>query len=202
MAMAVAASPAVPVSALMLSRMIVLACGLASSEPAAAAVSPSVPCCSDCTRACALDSAHSISVLRARRAARDGDWNQAADLWRDALLIDDRSGKDWLALADVLLRAARHRDAAAAYQRAIQADARLTDVGTRGVARAYARMGNDRQAIRWLEQALRLGTRPDQLWGDEAFTRYRNEPRLRGVTRRQVDGRGGYGAGSTTGSRV
>jgi len=199
--MAVAASPAVPMSALVLSRVIVLACGLAMREPAPAATSPSVQPCPDCAGSCALDSIHSLTVLRARSAARDGEWNKAADLWREALLIDERSGKDWLTLADVLLRAERHREAAAAYQRAIQLDARLTDVGTRGVARAYARMGNDRQAIRWLEQALRLGSRPEQLWGDEAFSRYRNEPRLRGVTRRQVDGRG-YRDGSTRVARI
>jgi len=196
--MAVAASPAVPVSALVLSRLIVLACGLAMREPAPRAASPSERPCPDCATSCALDSIRSLTVLRARSAARDGEWNKAAELWRDALLIDDRSGTHWLRLADVLLHAERHREAAGAYQRAIQLDARLTDIGTRGVARAYARMGNDRQAIRWLEQALRLGVRPDQLWGDEAFARYRNEPRLQQVTRRQVGGRGGYGDGSTT----
>jgi tetratricopeptide (TPR) repeat protein len=135
----------------------------------------------------ALDSARSLAVLRARRAARDGEWNQAADLWRDALLIDDRTAAHWLALGDVLLHAERYREATAAYQRAIQLDARLSGVGTRGVARAYAQMGNDRQAIRWLEQALRLGARPGELLGDESFRRYREEPRLRGALRRQVD---------------
>jgi tetratricopeptide (TPR) repeat protein len=187
-------------SALMLSHVIVLACGLAMREPAPEAASTTVNRV-DCIDPRSLDSIHSASVLRARRAARDGEWNQAADLWRDALLIDQRPAAHWLALGEVLVHAERYREAAAAYQRAIQLDARLTGVGTRGVARAYAQMGNDRQAIRWLEQALRLGARPDQLWGDEAFSRYRNEPRLRGVTRRQVGGSGGYGEGSASVTR-
>jgi hypothetical protein len=58
--------------------------------------------------------------------------------------------------------------------------------GTRSVARAYARMGDDRQAVRWLEQAIRLGVRPADLLGDESFRRYRDTPRLRGDLRRQV----------------
>ena len=200
MALAVAASPALPMSALMLSHVIVLACGLAMREPAPAAATNAKRV--ECIGRRALDSLHSLTVLRARGAARDGEWNQAADLWRDALLIDERPAAHWLALAEVLLRAERYRESAAAYQRAIQLDARLTDVGTRGVARAYARMGNDRQAIRWLEQALRLGARPDQLWSDDAFSRYRNEPRLRGVTRRQVDRRGASGDGWAMVSRI
>ena len=63
-------------------------------------------------------------------------------------------------------------------------------VATRGVARAYARMGDDRQAVRWLEQAIQLGVRPAELLGDESFKRYREEPRLRGALRRQVGGHG------------
>src|SRR6185295_6830070 len=104
--------------------------------------------------------------------------------------IDERVGADWLALADVLSSAERHREAAAAYQRAIQLDARLRERGTRGVARAFARMGDDRQAVRWLEQAIQLGARPGELLGDESFKRYREEPRLRGTLRRPAGGQG------------
>ena len=134
---------------------------------------------------------HATTVVRARSATRHGAWNEAAELWRDALLIDDRVGAHWVAMGDVLLHAERHREAVAAYQRAIQLDARFTDHGTRAVARAYARAGDDRQAVRWLEQAIRLGARAEELWRDESFRRYREEPRLRGVVRRNVDRRGG-----------
>ena len=177
----------------MLAQLLVLACGLALREPAAPAGSTGVArCrdCPDCVDSRSLDSAHAVTLRRARSAARDGEWNEAAELWREALLIDDRAGVHWLAMADVLLNAERHREAAAAYQRAIQLDARLRERGTRGVARAYARMGDDRQAVRWLEQAIQLGARPGELLGDESFRRYREEPRLRGALRRQVDRRG------------
>ena len=186
MAVAVAAPPAIPVSAQMFAQAIVVACGLAVCEPTAPASAPSArprPCCA---ASLATDSIRAATVRQARNAMRDGAWNAAADKWRDALLLDDRTGTEWLEMGDVLIEAERHREAAAAYVRAIQVDARLTMRATRGVARAYARMGNDRQAVRWLEQAIRLGERPADLWRDESFRRYRDTPRLKGDLRRQV----------------
>ena len=190
MAVAVAAPPAIPVSAPMFAQAIVVACGLAVCEPATPAGTPSARPCCEHAESFAVDSARAVTVRRAREATHDGAWNAAAELWRDALLLDDRTGTDWLEMGDVLLEAERHREAAAAYERAIQVDARLTLRATRGVARAYARMGNDRQAVRWLEQAIRVGARPADLWRDESFRRYRDTPRLRGELRRPV-GRGG-----------
>lgn len=193
MAVAVAASPALSVSAPMFAHVIMLACGLALRGPAAPTTTRTASH-SDSAESCATDSVRAIAVRRARSAARDGEWNEAAELWRDALLLDERNGADWLALGDVLLNADRPREAAAAYQRAIQVDARLTQRGTRGVARAYAQLGDDRQTVRWLEQALRLGARPAELFGDESFSRYRDEPRLRGALRRDVSRPGGDAA--------
>jgi tetratricopeptide (TPR) repeat protein len=174
----------------MLAQVLMVACGLAACEPAAPAAAPSVHACPACSAASASDSSHSVVVLRARSATAAGEWNEAAELWRDALLLDDRNGAHWLTLGDVLVRADRHREAAAAYQRAIQVDARLTERGTHSVARAYAKMGDDRQAVRWLEQALRLGARPAELWSDESFRRYRDAPRLQSELRRKVSRRG------------
>ena len=194
MAVAVAASPALPVSAPMLAHVLMVACGLAMRGPAAPAGSNGVarcPNCADDVGSCAADSVRALTVRRARSAAHDGDWNAAARQWREALLMDEHVGADWLAMADVLMNAERHREAAAAYQRAIQLDARFRERGTRGVARAYARMGDDRQAVRWLERAIQLGAHPAELLGDESFQRYRDEPRLRGALRREVDRHGG-----------
>ena len=160
---------------------------------------PSARAVPDAAASCASDSIRAATVRRARHATHDGAWNDAADLWRDALLLDDRNGLEWLTLGDVLLNAERHREAAAAYQRAIQVDGRLSERGTRGVARAYAQMGNDRQAVRWLEQALRIGVRPAELWSDESLRRYRDAPRLQIELRRQVsrNGRPTQGVAST-----
>jgi tetratricopeptide (TPR) repeat protein len=179
----------------MLAQVMVLVCGLAIGEPAAPAAAGSIgvahcPHCCECVDSRTADSTRAATVRRARSATRDGDWNAAAEQWRDALLIDERAGADWLAMGDVLLNAERHREAVAAYQRAIQVDAHLRERGTRSVARAYARMGDDRQAVRWLEQAIQLGARPGELLGDESFKRYRDEPRLRGALRHPVGGQG------------
>jgi hypothetical protein len=86
----------------------------------------------------------------------------------------------------------------AAYQRAIQLDARLTRKGTTSVARAYARLRDDRQAVRWLELALRAGVRPEEMWRDEAFGSYRNDPRLRVPMRMQVRGARTRNEGNST----
>ena len=192
MAVAVAAPEALPVRALVVARTLMLACALPSS---AVAMQPSRHCppCGD-TREVALtraiDTTYANTVQRARLASQRGAWNDAADLWRDALLADDRVAAHWLALGDALSCAARHREAVAAYQRAIQLDARLARVGTTSVARAYARMGDDRQAVRWLELALRAGVSPDAVWSEDTFGVYRNDPRLRVPERVQVRGRG------------
>jgi len=192
MALAVAAPEALPVRALVVARTLMLACALPSS---AVAMRPAqrCPACRD-VRAVetqqATDTAYVNTIQRARLAARRGEWNDAADLWRDALLADDRVAEHWLAMGDALSAAARHREAVAAYQRAIQLDARLTREGTTSVARAYARMGDDRQAVRWLELALRAGMPPEAVWSDDTFGAYRNDPRLRAPERVQVRGRG------------
>ena len=172
---------------------LILACALPSAASAASAGRTYSPCetghVSD--RSPATDSAaHATLVQRARHASRRGEWNEAAELWRDALLADERVAEHWFMLGNALSGAERHREAVAAYQRSIQLDARLTREGTRSVARAYARLGDDRQAVRWIQLAFRAGVSPDQMWSEEAFESYRNDPRLRVPERLQVRGSG------------
>jgi tetratricopeptide (TPR) repeat protein len=186
MALALAAPAAVPMRALIVAPVIALVC----AWPVAASALRVERACPGCAGSRVSDSMHARAVRRAQSASREGAWNEAAELWRDALLIDERHGTHWIALGDVLSRAERYREAVAAYQRAIQVDARLTRDATRSVARAYARMGNDRQVVRWLEQVLRQGASPEALWSEEVFERYRNEPRLRVVLKHEVEQRG------------
>jgi tetratricopeptide (TPR) repeat protein len=183
-ALALAAPEAVPVRTLLVAHAMMLACAL-PSVAVAMRVAPSRP---DCAESCPLDSTHAALVQRARSASHRGDWNEAAELWRDALAIDDRLAEHWLMLGSVLTQAERHREAVAAYQRAMQLDAKLTREGTTSVARAYARLGDDRQAVRWLELALRAGVKPEEVWNDEVFGTYRHDPRLRVPERTEVKG--------------
>jgi tetratricopeptide (TPR) repeat protein len=176
------------VRALVVAHALMLACAL----PSAAVAMRADRSCPTCRASLAsddvgaTDTAYAGTVQRAQLASRRGEWSEAADLWRDALLVDDRVAAHWLAMGDALSRAERSREAVAAYQRAIQLDARLTREGTRCVARAFARMGDDRQAVRWLELALRAGVSPDEVWSEDAFGAYRNDPRLRVPERVQV----------------
>jgi tetratricopeptide (TPR) repeat protein len=190
-AVALAAPEAFPVRAFVVARTLMLACALPSS---AVAMRPAghCPTCGESREvgASAIDTAYMHTVQRARLASRRGEWNDAADLWRDALLTDDHVAQHWVAMGDALSGAARYREAVAAYQRAIQLDGRFTREGTTRVARAYARLGDDRQAVRWLELALRAGVPPEQVWSDDTFGAYRNDPRLRVPERLQVRGRG------------
>jgi tetratricopeptide (TPR) repeat protein len=188
----VAAPEALPVRAFVAARALMLACALPAS---AVAMRPDRLCPGCATTSAdvatsALDTAYANTVRRARLASRRGEWNDAADLWRDALLTDGRVAEHWLALGYALSGAARHREAVAAYQRAMQLDARWTREATTSVARAYARMGDDRQAVRWIELALRAGVSPDAVWSEDTFGAYRNDPRLRVPERVQVRGRG------------
>lgn len=177
--------------ALVVARTLMLACALPSSAMAMRPVRQ-CPTCGGTRELAAtsmIDTGYTNTVQRARFASRRGEWNDAADLWRDALLTDDRVAEHWMAMGDALSGAARYREAVASYQRAIQLDARLTRDGTTSVARAYARLGDDRQAARWLELAFRAGVSPEQVWSEDTFGAYRNDPRLRVPERVQVRSR-------------
>lgn len=176
--------------AAIVARTLMFACALPSAAVAMQPVQRCPTCSSVRSATPSIDTAYANTVRRARLASQRGEWNDAADLWRDALLTDDRVAAHWLAMGDALLGAARNREAVAAYQRAIQLDARLTREGTTSVARAFARMGDDRQAVRWLELALRAGVSPDEVWSDDTFGVYRNDPQLHVPERLQVRGRG------------
>ena len=174
-------------SAHKIAQVVALLCVTSSAAVAAPAVRSDCPCGVESST---IDSTHDLVVRSARVAARAGEWSLAADLWRNALLMDERVADHWIAMGDALSGAQRYREAVAAYQRSIQLDPRTTRASTLRVARAFAMMGNDKQAVRWLEQALRSGTTPAELWSEELFARYRYEPRLQTLLEQHVDLRG------------
>ena len=192
MAVAVAAPPSLPVSTTMSAQMMVRVVALLFVTSGAAVAAPAAPAeCQRCVEPSTIDSTHARVVRSARLAAHEGEWARAAELWRNALLMDERVADHWIAMGDALTGAQRYLEAVAAYQRSIQLDPRVTRPSTRRVARAYALIGNDKQAVRWLEQSLRTGTAPEELWAEELFGRYRHEPRLRTLMEHHVDLRGG-----------
>jgi tetratricopeptide (TPR) repeat protein len=189
--MALAASAAISVSTSMSVQMLARAIALVCVTSGAAFAAPVTrKNCPECVVPPAMDSTHELVVRSAREASREGEWSRAAELWRSALLRDEHVAEHWIAMGDALSGAQRHREAVASYQRSIQLDPRTARESTRRVARAYALMGNDKQAVRWLEQALRAGAVVDELLEDDVFARYRGEPRLRALLEHQVELRG------------
>lgn len=77
----------------------------------------------------------------------------------DGVLIaaDDPSPQRWWRLGDALFNARRHREAIAAFERALQLGAGEQAEGAWRIARSYARSGNRKQARRWFERAVELG---------------------------------------------
>jgi len=101
------------------------------------------------------DSSYASLVARARQAFEARAWNDAAELWRSALMENDAVGEHWVRMAESMYRAERYREAVSAYLRAIQLGAVPADEGALDVARAYAQLGNAKQSARWTELALR-----------------------------------------------
>lgn len=179
---------------------LVAALVIASAPPAGASSITPAHRCPRGVESPATDSQYTAMVRRARAASERGDWSSAAELWRDALLLDGRVAAHWLTMGNVLARAERHREAVAAYERAMQLDAGLAREGSWSVALSYARMGNHRQTVRWLEQALRAGVPVARVRREERFEPYRDDPRLRSATELPARLRGGgmeEGRGST-----
>lgn len=82
----------------------------------------------------------------------------------------------WNALAKAFYDARRYREAVASFERVMQLDKAGAPDAAWNVARAYARLGNKKQAIRWLGHARQLGfTNEAAIRREPAFDRYRDE---------------------------
>ena len=96
-----------------------------------------------------------------------------------AHLCGTDSSATWRALGDALFNEQRHREAIAAYERALQLGAAEPGSGAWQIARAYARVGNRKQALRWLGHAVALGFDDrDAFRREPAFEQYHDDPRF------------------------
>jgi Tfp pilus assembly protein PilF len=102
------------------------------------------------------DSTSQLIAAEAHHALAAGAWARSAELYESALLKDDRVAEHWYAYGTALYRSARYQRSVAAFERALQLGDARTREGALQIARAYARMGNDVQASRWLERAVQL----------------------------------------------
>jgi hypothetical protein len=74
-----------------------------------------------------------------------------------AIAAQPGEGEEWVARANDLFRAERYKESIAAYQRSMQLRAPRAHESAWHIARAYARLGNAKQARRWLMHARQLG---------------------------------------------
>jgi tetratricopeptide (TPR) repeat protein len=92
------------------------------------------------------------------------------------------SSTHWFAFGHELYAAHRYRESIAAFERGLQLCADGASAGAWHIARAYAQLGNRKQALRWLTHARQLGFRNEQAIRDErAFDKYRDDARFREI---------------------
>lgn len=98
------------------------------------------------------------------------------------LAAEDTSAERWWVLGETLSAADRHRDAIAAFERAVQLGGDASEASWR-IARAYARCGNRKQALRWLASAMEQGFDVrGSIRREPAFDEYRGDPRFSALT--------------------
>ena len=125
------------------------------------------------------DTSYESIVRRAERASAKGRWSDAAELWYGAVTTDDRTPEHWWKLGSALFNAHRHREAIAAFERALQLGAGEPSAGAWQIARAYAHRGNRTQALRWLARAVELGfDAREAIRREPLFEQYRRDPRF------------------------
>jgi tetratricopeptide (TPR) repeat protein len=88
--------------------------------------------------------------------------------------------EQWIARGHELYVASRYRESIAAFERALQLSVDGGADGAWNVSRAYAQLGNRKQALRWLTHARQMGFRNEQAIRTEpAFDKFRDDARFR-----------------------
>ena len=124
----------------------------------------------------------SASASRASLVAFD-----ALERWENAVASNTQSPDEWHAVGQALYDARRYREAVAAFERGLTLRANGSSDDAWSIARAYAQLGNRKQALRWLTHAQQLGFKDELAVGREpAFDKFRGEIRFREVVRSSV----------------
>jgi tetratricopeptide (TPR) repeat protein len=97
---------------------------------------------------------------------------------------DPREGaaEQWTSRARALYDSSLYRESIASFERALQLRAGRPEEQAWNIARAYAHLGNRKQALRWLSHALEMGYPfRDAIDGEAAFDQYRGDARYRDI---------------------
>ena len=100
----------------------------------------------------------------------------ASELWPSAGAPTAGEAERWSSQGRLEYDSGAYKEAAASFERALQLRVMRPYDAAWNVARAYARLGNRTQTLRWLRHALELGL-PDlqRLQDEPAFSRYRED---------------------------
>lgn len=111
----------------------------------------------------------------------------AFERWEQAIASNSRAPDEWRAVGQALYGAGKYREAIAAFERGLALRASGSSSDAWHVARAYAQLGNRKQALRWLAHARQLGFTDEIAVGREpAFDKYRDEIHSRELVRPSV----------------
>ena len=139
-------------------------------------------CCARALKACALlpSAANACALLASALSVPVTLLADAATRERvvaGADTLTPVTGAQWFARGHVLYAESRYRESVAAFERGLQLRADGAGDGAWNVARGYARLGNRKQAFRWLTHARELGFRDQRATREEpAFDRFRGDP--------------------------
>jgi hypothetical protein len=138
-----------------------------------------VPGAAAAQRPVAPDTTYAAVVSRAEHAVAARRWNEAVELLQWAVAGEQAAPDQWWELGHALFNARRHREAIAAFERAMQLGAGQPELGAWQISRAYAHRGNRKQALRWLAHAVELGFDGRRALREEPlFEQYRSDPRF------------------------
>jgi tetratricopeptide (TPR) repeat protein len=103
---------------------------------------------------------------------------RAAEHWTglSTTPANERIAEHWTTRGRALYDSSRYRESIASYERALQLGVGRPEEGAWNIARGYARLGNRKQALRWLGHALELGfTCRETIRQEPAFEEYRRD---------------------------
>lgn len=94
----------------------------------------------------------------------------------------DRTAERWSSRGRALYDSRQYRESIASFERALQLRIGRPDEQAWNIARAYAHLGNRKQALRWLAHALEMGF-PDReaIESEKAFDQYRGDTRYQEI---------------------
>jgi hypothetical protein len=125
----------------------------------------------------------SFTALRALPAQERAVHATTAVMPRPTLVDPrERAAEQWTSRGRALYDSNRYRESIASFERALQLRAGRPDEHAWNIARAYAHLGNRKQALRWLSHALEMGfPHRDAIDGEAAFDPYRGDARYKDI---------------------